>query len=537
MEITSCSSLPLNYALSATAASFDCASSRIQSVAYNVFSFKNIFSSYSYFCFQAVVLGTASLALYLFSDRIMTLFQREFNYSQRSVNSLFQYYSENPSCTLDEDSIPEEIARHVASAEQRQELIREVRVHVCWQELHVYILSHQDHLSDEQIHAYFQRHDLNTSRLPQILNKIHTASYDLTGYTQAVDALSDERKIVFLKSASLAQKKELTDRQKAFYLNQVAIPSGQLNPRHLTEFSSETFTIPPAPEEVRVEDLLDMFDNLNFERPEEDSYINPLTLYDDNGICVSRDSLQRGIRRVVAAVQDGDSWYGDDWHNRYSTLMKHIVVELQKPNVDAAEKSGTLKRLAIGGRHCGDRIIGEALNAYLSLTSSSGNEEFMSLSITSKINTLLHRFRLQIIEHMVAMQGSAESAVLRREYLALLNDDLALGVGDMVDYHDPCSDLFLGLSSLERFFQPVTAWNLRRNFYSLYNLDTALDFIKNEIDARPDMVSDWFRDFPPQDRGSAEYPFSAFDDNFHIKKEFLLELLEGNNTDMNLVVY
>ena len=264
-----------------------------------------------------------------------------------------------------------------------------------------------------------------------------------------------------------------------------------------------------VPQDVSVEMLRTFFDAINFTDPEKPGFMAPLSRQEDKTI-YTVEELQDGITTFINNVKGRVPFLGTppaydtprlmafyqqiedairfsihkvsqdlaNFQERYGDKPDTYDDEQKKEYKDLLEKRARLAiDMAIAGKHCGGRFMGEAMNTYMSLK----GEAEMSGTLQDCLKELLATTRAKIAQKQVfLLMGSSTHGY--SNYMASLGKPLGIpGTSNVIDY---LSDDFDMDAALRLFFQE-------------YTVDCIIDAVQNKIKKSQffrENIIDWLKD-------------------------------------------
>ena len=298
---------------------------------------------------------------------------------------------------------------------------------------------------------------------------------------------------------------------------------------HLAAAADRATIIPEPPQtvidlngrlqHVRVRNLKDFMDLLNFEDPGFPGYRNPYTISDD-GNRISRNDLRSElasrIDTIISNITARTPFQGvpqdptekEAFYNKLENFVKCIVHSLyMQRDVDII--NSVIIDLACMATHCGGRYMSEAQRIH-NLLKNSG-DDFDEQTIGGKIKKKLTDCRCQILLQIIEREcpGWSGGAMAPHVYNFFLKHiggyDRTLGVNGREigglsipgavagDYDDPYGRRFMPLHERE---------SLIRNFHEYYTPEKVLLYIYeafNGVETDPttinrDIAIQWFKD-------------------------------------------
>lgn len=126
---------------------------------------------------------------------------------------------------------------------------------------------------------------------------------------------------------------------------------------------------------VRIEELLGCFDEV-LGRSATSTNFDDVTILERRGL---RRGIERFVQFIIERDLDHDTNTSPYYYDQLNLIMKNIILELKKPEIDAGKKYDVLKELSIAAGHCTPRKLEEALRQFR--------------YITNRPDTLDNRFR------------------------------------------------------------------------------------------------------------------------------------------------
>lgn len=131
-----------------------------------------------------------------------------------------------------------------------------------------------------------------------------------------------------------------------------------------------------SPENVELNELLVLFEEINFSDKNTPLFIDLRNFLEDSGEFVDQEYLTQGLQNILSRIASKEKYSGvpsDDqdrfqWYDKLESLLKHLI---KQGKTIALEKKlrfqNELISIAIGGHHCGERWLGTVLEALESL--------------------------------------------------------------------------------------------------------------------------------------------------------------------------
>jgi hypothetical protein len=126
--------------------------------------------------------------------------------------------------------------------------------------------------------------------------------------------------------------------------------------------------------EIQTNDLLTLFDDINFTNANQANYINPHNLQLDGEI-TTPEHLREGIRLILERMENNTEYVGvphneeerRKWYQRLGYVLK-AVIKAARESSEKTLVSSELLRLGAAGHNCGPRWLGEGKDVLTTLT-------------------------------------------------------------------------------------------------------------------------------------------------------------------------
>lgn len=258
--------------------------------------------------------------------------------------------------------------------------------------------------------------------------------------------------------------------------------------------------IPEAPKDTSVDELLKLFDTINFTDPNEPGYINPSTLKDD-GEPVNKDQLKGYLSQFVSRIQNKEPFLGtpskedkktlSQYYENLETIVRHVIASL-KTDPDKESVARALIDLAVAGNHCGGRYIGEAMAIYQLRCTSVNNEEILP-RIISKI---VQRLQQGAVEQVM---GNWREVHAYNRIISTIGKDRSIrGSDQVIDSLSNPVDEETRKEWLDKYDSIFTAKALVELTADVLNTEYAGTDAKTGMKWQ-DFITDWFKDHMPSD--------------------------------------
>lgn len=251
------------------------------------------------------------------------------------------------------------------------------------------------------------------------------------------------------------------------------------NPEHLRRYMSEgmdprhiqatdvTLDASEVPETIQVRNLTTLFQEIEFEDASKPEYIPP-SFHGENGRVYTREELQESLNTFVTSVNERRAFLGTPpaydtikLMAFYQQIEDAVRLSIQKVSEDLttfreknqvaidAREEGIIKAyknlledqarlvidLAISGKHCGARYMGEAMTRYNYLYAESARSDTLQDSLITllgdKRNAVAHA---QIQMHFGGRHGGADTHSYA-QYMQQMGRLLAIpGTGNIVEH-------------------------------------------------------------------------------------------------------
>jgi hypothetical protein len=262
--------------------------------------------------------------------------------------------------------------------------------------------------------------------------------------------------------------------------------------------------------DVQIDNLAQIFSEINFTTPRQEGYMAPRsrqegdTTYTEKALSDALNVFIHNVKGRVAFLGTPLAYdmprlsafyqqienavrYSIDKSNKDIAAFKllngdgnYVGEELKKYNGLLEDRARIAIDLAIAGKHCGARYMGEAMTIYGNMRGESANDKG---SLADCITELLAKKRLEIANrHIQVHLGTGTHAY--NKYMANLGQILALpGTENIIEHLDTSID--------------------RNKFLKLFFQDYTVDFIIVTIQAEikrsqglREKILDWIRDYP-----------------------------------------
>jgi len=299
------------------------------------------------------------------------------------------------------------------------------------------------------------------------------------------------------------------------------------NPEHLRRYMSEgmdprhiqatdvTLDASGVPEAIQVRNLTALFEEIEFEDEGKPEYIPP-SFHGENGRIYTREELQESLNTFVTYVNERRAFLGTPpaydtikLMAFYQQIEDAVRLSIQKVSedltafreknqvaIDAGEEAiikgyknlledqaRLVIDLAISGKHCGARYMGEAMTRYNYLYAESARSDTLQDSLITllgdKRNAVAHA---QIQRHFGGRHGGADTHQYA-QYMQQMGRLLAIpGTGNIVE-HLAGFYRFDTDHYLEEFFKEYTETAIR---------DAVQEKVKNSQHFR-EQICDWLK--------------------------------------------
>jgi hypothetical protein len=269
--------------------------------------------------------------------------------------------------------------------------------------------------------------------------------------------------------------------------------SNEFNFEHI-QTKDLSIDVSKVPQNIRVDDLLKAFDEINFSKPAAPGYMSPTALQ-EHITTYSVEDLKKSLQTFVSHVNGRASFLGTPPSHDIPRLMRFyqqienaVRVSIHAVNQDLEEflrknpgsftdypsdrkkeyknllenRARLVIDLAIAGKHCGARYMGDAMSCYQSFGKTNQNQ--IEGTLESDLFELLANKRKEIAEEKAARLGN--DAHTYSEYMAKMGEILALpGTRDVIEHLR---------SSLDHN-------ELLRDFSSSYTVDVIIDTVQKHF--------------------------------------------------------
>lgn len=303
------------------------------------------------------------------------------------------------------------------------------------------------------------------------------------------------------------------------FINMLRSNPNNIDPHHIErakKILGEAITIPTSQKEENLDDLLTMFDKINFTDRKKPGYVNPTALKNDRFLTTIHD-LRIGLKTYIhnlknrtplkLTLKDFEDAIGSKtYYNNLINQANIIINKIKNPEFDKDIQSSVLIDLAAAGSHeCAARYKGDTSRWCLDLLKleAASIKSIAPETIIDSIDKILIKFRESSIDTVVAKLMQKESNPMgphyKNELLFLIGDELAIPGSELAYKETEYSSSIEKNSALSYFFEHYT----REAILNL--MDVAINGPKNdkgvrqshrkELDAEA-MIA-WFRDSMP----------------------------------------
>lgn len=291
------------------------------------------------------------------------------------------------------------------------------------------------------------------------------------------------------------------------------MPEG-MDPHHI-QSTEVTLDVSGVPEEIQVRNLLALFEEIEFEDASRPEYIPP-SFHGENGRVYTREELQESLNTFVTYVNERRAFLGTPpaydtikLMAFYQQIEDAVRLSIQKVSEDLTnfrEKNqqaieagdedtiGSYKSLledqarlvidlAISGKHCGARYMGEAMTRYNYLYAESSRSDTLQDSLITllgdKRNTIA---QAQIQMHFGGQRQGADTHSYA-QYMQQMGRLLAIpGTGNIVEH----------LGGLFRFDSDYYL----REFFQEYTESTIGEAVQEKVKSSQhfrEQICDWLK--------------------------------------------
>lgn len=166
---------------------------------------------------------------------------------------------------------------------------------------------------------------------------------------------------------------------------------------------------------IELTGYLDLFDKINFDKPEQNLYFDPEKLKNDvlnNYVKISKNEVRNGLGKLIDYITNRkdhiavpkDKKEREEWYQYLENILK-TNLELFTKTEDKGLVFAEVIRIGIGGTHCGDRWRKDALDLHRTLT---GRWITSSMSYESLIQSWLDSYKEGVVEELVRKLSSSD---------------------------------------------------------------------------------------------------------------------------------
>lgn len=303
------------------------------------------------------------------------------------------------------------------------------------------------------------------------------------------------------------------------------MPEG-MDPHHI-QSTEVTLEVSGVPEAIQVSNLLALFEEIEFEDSSKPEYI-PLSFHAENGTVYTREELQESLNTFVTYVNERRAFLGTPpaydtikLMAFYQQIEDAVRLSIQKVSEDLTEfreknqqaiaegNEGVINKykslledqarlvidLAISGKHCGARYMGEAMTRYNYLYAESTRSD----SLQDSLITLLGDKRNTIAQAQIQMHFGGEhrgaDTHSYAQYMQQMGRLLAIpGTGNIVEH----------LGGLFRFDSDYYL----REFFKEYTETAIKEAVQEKVKSSQhfrEQICDWLKgqsgEWRPEDQG------------------------------------
>lgn len=287
--------------------------------------------------------------------------------------------------------------------------------------------------------------------------------------------------------------------------------SDQINMLHI--YTKElSLDVSGVPKEVKVDDLSKIYVEINFTQKELPGYMSSLSRTEDNKT-YTVEELKEGLNTFINNVNKRVAFLGTPpaydtpkLMDFYQQIEDAVRLSLHKVNQNFKEfqdtkgsdptkydqkqmntykdllesKARVAIDLAIAGKHCGARFMGESMSVYFNLL---GENSIEAGPLSDQLIELLAQKRKVIaLKHIYQIAKGSQTTHTFNKYMAYLGKPLGIpGTQNIIEHIDRSFDSNLHIS---KFFEDYTVDTI---------IETIQDKIKKSNNFRMKIV-DWIRD-------------------------------------------
>ncbi len=178
--------------------------------------------------------------------------------------------------------------------------------------------------------------------------------------------------------------------------------SSGINPIHYTKTIARTENLLTLfntcnGSNIDLDELIPLFDTINFHNPELPDYIDPKRIENDSGrMCNVR--AKDCLKTLVANIKDKSFILGapnDEseriaYYDYLEKLLKVIIYKIKQGHLLINVQNNILIRIATAGDHCAARYTGEILESYCRATETEVSTSNIENDILKKLQTMRH---------------------------------------------------------------------------------------------------------------------------------------------------
>lgn len=251
-------------------------------------------------------------------------------------------------------------------------------------------------------------------------------------------------------------------------------------------------------ETINIEEILNIFDQINFNDPSDVNYFDPEKLKNDIGIeyvKVSPEDARESLEKLIKNIKEKNPAFGtfeegteilETYYKQLESVLKQIIFHCRE--IDKASQEGSFKdrrdaalekidailTMAIAGLHCAGRWIGDALLTLELLKKEQLDLEKILLRIQAN-------HRLNIAEQMAFESAYKGDVHALNTILVMLGPEFKIPGYEYI---------------IDKFHAKFEHEDLRNQFLSLYNANAITENICDKIKEKElykNLVMQWFK--------------------------------------------
>lgn len=232
-----------------------------------------------------------------------------------------------------------------------------------------------------------------------------------------------------------------------------------IDPEHLKH--NVRSEIPPKPEGATLDELVQIFEEVNFTDPQKPHYFNPADFESETGTRLVRDLSEMLEVDFIKKIKTRRSYNGTPNAGSaaleifYSTIERSVLhtIKKLKTTQDPLQKAKTIIEYLRAAKFCGGRIMNVSLDRYDAVVQE------IPPSFEKTIYELLGEFRKHLLDSLVL--AGEQSVHVANKYFECLADDLNLPnkTAKFIDPHAAAVDKNELRMRFDKLYRPLQIMN------------------------------------------------------------------------------